>query len=212
MLFWLIACEFQPNPSQSVWHHPRALSWRKTFHSIFWSCKPDTEEWRERSHWKLVGWNKDHNIAELRVHAAEVRVSVETAYRDVTVYRTWLSYRELHVFLWDSACIVRAVICDLRLQTCHPAKRLSLSFVRFWLGPVLASSLWASISPNCLMSQSLLLSFRTSVRLPCSDRRWLDATQNECLLRQRQLEVNGLNLSLTDSSPAANIAQRWCES
>ena len=25
MLFWLIACQFQPNPSQSVWHHPRAL-------------------------------------------------------------------------------------------------------------------------------------------------------------------------------------------
>ena len=30
MLFWLIACEFQPNPSQSVWHHPRALNlWKK---------------------------------------------------------------------------------------------------------------------------------------------------------------------------------------
>ena len=25
MLFWLIGCQFQPNPSQSVWHHPRAL-------------------------------------------------------------------------------------------------------------------------------------------------------------------------------------------
>ena len=37
----------------------------------FWSCKPDTEEWRERSHWKLGGWNKDHNNAEL--HAAEVK-------------------------------------------------------------------------------------------------------------------------------------------
>ena len=25
VLFWLIACQFQPNPSQSVWHHPRPV-------------------------------------------------------------------------------------------------------------------------------------------------------------------------------------------
>ena len=37
----------------------------------FWSCKPHTDEWRERSHWKLVGWNKHHNNAQL--HDAEIK-------------------------------------------------------------------------------------------------------------------------------------------
>ena len=44
---------------------------KKDISSDFWSCKRDTEEWRERPHCKLVGWNKDHNNAEL--HAAEVK-------------------------------------------------------------------------------------------------------------------------------------------
>ena len=56
----------------SFYFTKKASSFRLKKHiSIdFWS-EPDTEEWRECSHWKLVGWNKDHNNAEL--HAAEVK-------------------------------------------------------------------------------------------------------------------------------------------
>ena len=118
----------------------------------------------------------------------------------------WSTIDQLNV-LWDSASVVRAiylrtVTANLSIpQRIEPLRCLRCCLGQFSASPAFLRKHVAQLSNVVviivILLLSLLLSFRRSVRLPCSG--WI--RHNECLLRQRQSQW--AQLSLTDSSTGA---------
>ena len=85
--FWIVFFFYKKRPLR--------LGWRKTFQSIFDLANPTLKNDANVPTGSLSVETKITTMQSCMLQRS--KVSVVTAYRDVTVYRAWLSYRELHI-------------------------------------------------------------------------------------------------------------------